>query len=221
MALIEQHQYDRSDLQCCTENMFYSEKNSPKLCAEGAIGNLMNVLHCPQNEVKQFWDIVQSPMHLIIQTLGESSVPKAVLKSGGECDSIQKSLWILRKKSKFSTTSLLRIECFKNLQKAITILRSMKFPLIISVIGTHACYHHVVVIWRGMIIDYESKYTFPLTNDSLRQMCGVNTTFAGISCGYGIFPPNHIQNSMDNKSIEDWGINEYNIKGSSIRKYFK
>ncbi len=85
---------------------------------------------------------------------------------------------------------------------------------------THACYHHVVVICRGMIIDYESEYTFPLTNDSLSQFGGVNTTFAGISYGYGIFPPNHIQNSMDNISIEDWGINEYDIKGSFIRKYF-
>jgi hypothetical protein len=148
-------------------------------------------------------------------------VPKAVLKSGGECDSIQKSLWILHKKIKFSTTSLFQIECFKNWQKAITILRNMKFPLIISVMGTHACYHHVVVIWRGMIIDYESKYTFPLTNDSLSQICDVNTTFAGISCGYGIFPPNYICNSEDNISLEDWGINKYNIKGSSIRKYFK
>jgi hypothetical protein len=62
----------------------------------------------------------------------------------------------------------------------------MKFPLIILVKGTHACYHHIVVIWRGMIIDYESKYTFPLTKDSLRQICGVDTTFVGISCGYGI-----------------------------------
>jgi hypothetical protein len=52
MASTEQHQYDKSDLQCCTENMFYSEKSSSKLCAEGAIGNLMNVLYCPQNEVK-------------------------------------------------------------------------------------------------------------------------------------------------------------------------
>ena len=58
----------------------------------------MNELHCPQNEVKQFCDIVQSPMHLILQTLGESSVPKAGLTSVGECDSIQKSLWILHKK---------------------------------------------------------------------------------------------------------------------------
>jgi hypothetical protein len=190
------------------------------LCAEGMIGNRMNVLHCSENEVKQFWDIFQSPVHLILQTLGESSVPKAVLKSGGECDSIQKSLWILCKKIKFSTTSLFRIVCFKNLQKAITILRNMKFPLIISVMGTHACYHQVVVIWRGMIIDHEYKHTFPLTNESLRQICGVNT-LAGISCGYGIFPPNHNYNSMDNISIEDWGIFEYFIKGSSIRKYFK
>ncbi len=130
-------------------------------------------------------------------------------------DSLQK------KSSSVSTTSALPIERFKNLQEAINILMIMKFPLIISVMGTHACYHHVVVIGRGMIIDYESKYPFPLTNDFLRQSCGVNTTFVGISCGYGIFPANHICNSMDNISIEDWGINKHNIKGSSISKYFK
>ncbi len=55
--------------------------------------------------------------------------------------------------------------------------------------GTHALYHHVVDVWRGMIIDYESEYIFLLTNDSLRQICDVNTSYAGISCGYGIFPP--------------------------------
>ncbi len=99
IALTEQHQYDRSDLQRCTENIFYLEKNSSKLCAERAIGNLMNVLHCLQNEVKQFWYIVQLPMHLILQTLGESSVTKAVLKSGGECDSIQKVCGFFVKKS--------------------------------------------------------------------------------------------------------------------------
>jgi hypothetical protein len=56
----------------------------------------------------------------------------------------------------------------------------------------------------------------PLTNDSLRQICGVNTTFHRISCGYEIFPPNHIRNSIDNVSDEDWGINECNIKGSPL-----
>ncbi len=58
--------------------------------------------------------------------------------------------------------------------------------------GTHACYHLVVVTWWGMIIDYESKYAFSLTNDSLRQIYGFNTTLDGISCGYGIFPPPYI-----------------------------
>jgi hypothetical protein len=105
IASTEQYQNYRSDLQRCTEKMFYSEKNSSKLCAEGAIRNLMNVLHCPENELKQFWDVVQLPVNRILQTLGESSVPKAVLKSDEECDSNQKSLWILSKKIKFSTTS--------------------------------------------------------------------------------------------------------------------
>ncbi len=75
-ASTEQRQYDRSDLEGCKENIFYCEKNSSKLCAEGAIGNLVNILHCPENDVKQIWDIVQSPVHLIQQTLGESGVPK-------------------------------------------------------------------------------------------------------------------------------------------------
>ncbi len=161
----------------------------------------MSLLHCHEIEVNQFWAIVQSPMHLIQETLNESSVPKAMLKSSGECDSIQKSLWILCKQFKFSPTNLLQTECFKNLKKAINILREVKFPLIISVMGTHACYCHVVVVWRGTIIDYKSEYTFPLTNDSLRQICGVNTSFAGISCGYRIFPPNHIRNSMDQRAV--------------------
>jgi hypothetical protein len=79
----------------------------------------------------------------------------------------------------------------------------MKFPLIILVKGTHACYHHVVVTWRGMVIDYESNYTFPLTNDLLRQISSVNTTFDGINCGYGIFPLNYVCNSIDNVSVGD------------------
>ncbi len=101
-------------MQNCTKNKFFSVKNTTKLCAEGAIGNLMNVLHCNEIEMNQFWSIVQSPINLIQKNLGESAVPKAVKKKlGSECDSIQKSLWNLCKKFKFSTTSLLQTECFK------------------------------------------------------------------------------------------------------------
>jgi hypothetical protein len=99
IASNKQHHSDRSDIQHCTKNKFFSMKNTTELCAEGAIGNLMNVLHCNEIEVNQFWSIVQSPIHLIQTTLGESLVPKAVLKkSGGECDSIQKSFGFFVKK---------------------------------------------------------------------------------------------------------------------------
>ncbi len=56
IASTEQHQYAKFDLLRCTKNKFHSGKNSSKLCAEGATGNLMNVLHCSENEVKQFWE---------------------------------------------------------------------------------------------------------------------------------------------------------------------
>jgi hypothetical protein len=49
--------------------------------------------------------------------------------------------------------------------------------MLILVESKAAAYQHVVVVWREMVIDYESKYTYPLTEDTLRQICGVNTTF--------------------------------------------
>ncbi len=58
------------------ENIFYLENNSSKLCAEGAIQNLMNILHSSNHDLDQFWHIVTSPLHVIPQVLGESSVPK-------------------------------------------------------------------------------------------------------------------------------------------------
>ncbi len=95
----------------------------------------MNIIHCAENDVKQFWDIVQSPVHLIQQTLGKSFVPIAILKSCGECYSIQESLWILCKKIKFGTTSALRIKHFRVLQVAVNVQKMMKFSLIMLVKG--------------------------------------------------------------------------------------
>jgi hypothetical protein len=42
----------------------------------------------------------------------------------------------------------------------------------------NAVYNHVVVIWQGRVIDYESKNTYMLTNESLKQICGANTFLA-------------------------------------------
>jgi hypothetical protein len=111
----EQCHHNRSAPEGCIENIFYCEKNSSKLCDEGAIQNLMNILHCSKHDMDQFWNIVTSPVHLISQALGESSVPKAIVNFDVECDSIQKSLWTLCKKNEFTTTSALQINFFLNL----------------------------------------------------------------------------------------------------------
>ncbi len=49
------------------------------------------------------------------------------------------------------------------------------------------------MVWQGQVLDYESEFIYMLTEDLLHQLCGVNTTFSHISCGYGLFPPKSIQ----------------------------
>jgi hypothetical protein len=178
----------------------------------------MNILNCSEKDMHLFWSIVTSTMHSIPSMLGETFVPKTVQKHGGKYDSIEKCLWILRKKINFMTTSKLKTSLFQSFKEMIDFVSLVKFPVLIAVKGTHACYHHVVVIWKQMVIEFESKYTYPLTNDSLTQISGINTAFRGISCGYGIFPSVHIRRSF---GIFDWGYFEYTTKKSSIRKYFK
>jgi hypothetical protein len=92
--------------------------------------------------------------------------------------------------------------------------------MLISVESKLATYHHVVVVWREMVIDYESMYTYPLTKDTLTQICSVHTTFQQISCGYGILPSTTRKALQVNQNIQDWGTAEYYKQESSIRKYF-
>ena len=40
--------------------------------------------------------------------------------------------------------------------------------MLISVESKLPTYHHVVVVWREIVIDYESMYMYPLTKDTLR-----------------------------------------------------
>jgi hypothetical protein len=148
-------------------------------------------------------------------------VPNGVIKGNLEVDSIEKCLWILQKKFHFTTTSQLKLFCFQCVKQSLKALLEIKFPVIISVQAQRATYNHVVFIWRKMVIDYESKYIYPLTEDSLRQVCGFTTAFQRITSGYGIFPLRHIHQSPENVHIKDWGTSEYCEPGGSIRKYFK
>ena len=92
--------------------------------------------------------------------------------------------------------------------------------MLISVESKFAAYQHVFVVWREMVTDYESMYTYPLTEDTLQQICSVNTTFQQISCGYGFLPSTICKALQANQNIQDWGTAEYYKQGSSTREYF-
>ena len=80
--------------------------------------------------------------------------------------------------------------------------------MLIAVQSSQANYIHVVVVWRNKIIDFKSTYTYPLTEESLRQVCGVHTTFQHIVSGCGIFPSKQMRNSTENAYIKDWGMDD-------------
>ncbi len=94
------------------KNMFFSDENSSKLCTEGAIQDLLNMLHFSPEDMKNFGELVTSDLFTLIKSWNESYVPKVVLTPSLEIDSIQKCLWILRKKFNFQTTKKLNYKHF-------------------------------------------------------------------------------------------------------------
>ena len=62
------------------------------------------MLHFLPEEMNIFWELATSDLFALMKSLNESYIPKAVLKPSLGIDSIQKCLWILRKKYKFQTT---------------------------------------------------------------------------------------------------------------------
>jgi hypothetical protein len=190
-----------------------------KLCAEGALVNSMDGLGCSEEDIKLFWDIVwDQSLQPVCAKLKEMFVPKNVYKKGGELIQWKNVFGFFVKKSILITR--MKESSFQNLQNTMIFFSNVKFHVIIAVRGTLACYHHVVVVWKGVVFEYESKYTYPLTNESFTQICRENTTFHGISRGYGIWPPKEIKKLPQNAGIDDWGYTEWRTKNSQIRKYF-
>jgi hypothetical protein len=50
----------------------------------------------------------------------------------------------------------------------LKMLKEVKFPVLIGISSTQTSYNHAIVIWNGIVIDYESMYTFSVTEESLR-----------------------------------------------------
>jgi hypothetical protein len=128
-------------------------------------------------------------------------------------------LWILRKHFKFMSTKKMKLSYFTSIKNTLRILQSCHFPILLSVNSKNAVYNHVVVIWQGRVIDYESENIYMLTNESLQQICGANTFFSHVSCGYGLFPPAKIQALSPENT--NWGKDDYDDNKVTIRKFYK
>jgi hypothetical protein len=115
---IEKHMNaEASSLEVQMENRFYSEDNLSNLCAEGAVRNLMNMLHCSRDKLNTFWKMatmsVQETQFALKDMLKDKIVQNGVIKGNLEVGSIEKCLWILRKKFHFATTSKLKLSCLE------------------------------------------------------------------------------------------------------------
>ncbi len=133
-------------------------------------------------------------------------------------NSIQKCLWILKTKFRFISTQKLKLSGLTSVRNTLHVLRQLQFPTIISIHNKCVVYNHMVVVWQGQVLDYESEVIYMLTEDSLHQLCGANTTFSHISCGYGLFSPKSIW--AVSPEVTDWGDSSYYGKKSPIRKIF-
>jgi hypothetical protein len=161
------------------------------------------MLHFLPEDMNFSGELATLDLFTLMKSLNESFIPKAVLTPCLRSHFIQKCLWILHKKFKFQTTKKINHKHFQCLKQSLKVLLEIKFPVLISVESKFANYHHVVVVWREMVIDYESMYTYPLTENALRQICGVDTTFQRISCGYGILPSTICKTFEANQNIQD------------------
>ncbi len=99
------------------EKHVFSNENLSKLCVEGAIQNLLNMLHFLPEDMNIFWELATSDLISLMKSLNESFVPKAGSTPSLGIDSIQKCLWILGKKFKFQITKKINYKLFQCLKQ--------------------------------------------------------------------------------------------------------
>jgi hypothetical protein len=117
-----------------------------KVCAKGAIQNLLNMLHFLPEEMSICWKLATSDLLNLMKSLNETFVTRAILSPSLGINSIQKCLWILHKKFKFQTTKKVNYTHFQCLKQSLKAFLETKFPMLISDKSKFATYHHAVVV---------------------------------------------------------------------------
>ncbi len=112
-----------------TSYKFFSSDNNSKLCAEGALKNLLYMMKMNAQDIEEFWTLVTLPLSTISDSLQEY-VPKAVCNSHQQVNSIQKCLWILRTKFIFISTQKTKLSGLTSVRNTLHVLRQLQFPTI-------------------------------------------------------------------------------------------
>ena len=194
---------------CVPDNFWYSSDNHAKLCTEGAVANMLFHMNLTI-EAEQFRTLVLKTDRDLMHCLGENHVPKCVHDSKKGMDPMEKCLWILEKKFKCRRLTYLNPEQFKTASKVVSNLTQIDLPILISVMGRESVYTHVVVVFRGRIIDFETKAPYPLSIPNVEYICGPKNPFLKLSRGYVICPSRAMKKSMNDMS--DWGENTVRSK---------
>ena len=85
-------------------------------------------------------------------------------------------------------------------------LENIHIPVLLSIVGIHSSYNHVIVVWRNQIFDLENEHPYNLTVQDIHSIAGKTNPFRQLVCGCFIYPSKAMKIENDDQS--DWGERE-------------
>jgi hypothetical protein len=198
------------------KNFWYCEENATKHCVEGAVANLLFHMNL-REDAEEFRKLSTMPGRELLNAMAADKPPKNVQDHRQGLNPVETCIWILEKKFNCRRFGYLNTDHFKTAASTVEKLKQICLPVLISVVGKHSMYNHVVIIWRDMIIDYESRHVSSLCVQNVEQICGPKNAFLKIARGIVILPSRKMKFSVGDRS--DWG--EGAIRDRSCKNWFK
>jgi hypothetical protein len=184
-------------------NKWWSKDNFDKLCSEGSIYNML--CHMGMDDVAAEFRVIacQKTVEDLKRAMGVITIPKQVVGSLNNIDPILKCLWILEQRYNCRRFGSLNVQRLITPHHVVGVLCTIRLPMIVSFVGKHSLYNHVVVVWNGRIIDFESRVTYPVNEENVNRICGPNNPFVAVTRGYVILPSRKMKAAV--KDFSDWG----------------
>jgi hypothetical protein len=196
------------------ENPWWSKDNHGKLCTEGSVFNMLCHMNLREDAIRFRQFAVLNTVTELKLALNIPAIPKRMLDSRNGVNPIEKSMRILERYFNCRRLGYLNTEKIVSAQSLVDAVRVIKLPMILSVVGKHTYYNHVVVAWREDIIDFEEQFTYSATVENVNQICGPNNPFHKLSHGYIILPSKKMKQGVGDYS--DWGENDVLLKYSHL-----